>query len=138
MQPRPLSRSLRTIVSLVLIAAWFVAANHCLFAAVPPAHTASGHCPGHTAPEKKTPGGCADQNCCKSLSAPASVLAKNLVGGKYLGFEAADFPALFPMLETQPRTEVVAELDTGPPRGNWFTQSVLQHSLLAHAPPIFG
>ena len=65
-------------------------------------------------------------------------MAKNPVGGEYLAFKVADFPALLPMLEAQTRNAVVAELDTGPPRGNWFAQSVLQHSLLAHAPPIFA
>jgi len=129
----------RVVIVLVMIAAWFVVSDHCALASVliRPVETPSAeeHCPGHSQPEKKP-----DQSempCCKSLAAtvaPATVLSGYdttlFVPQPYLATEA---PLVFRRSDAPS-----AELDTGPPDARSFAESVLQRSILAHAPPLLA
>jgi hypothetical protein len=117
------------------IAAWIVLSNHCALAAVAlPVETvaeASG-CPMHSAPAKKKPA--AKFPCCKDLRAVAAKAAASATAA--IRFVAAqDYAAeifVFP-----PRVAIgVNGLDTGPPGAFSFAESVLQQSILAHAPPV--
>lgn len=88
----------------------------------------------HRAPPKKQPEGA--MQCCK-LFPPASFAAvKNLVAAAShaLGAQLFFALALFSPNESQLRLQPL-ELDTGPPFARSFVESVLQRSLLAHAPP---
>ena len=122
-----------------MIAAWFVASDHCALASVllrPGAATpAQESCPGHSQPEKKDNQG--ELPCCKSLvaaPAPAKISAS---------YDASAF-AVQPYLSTDVALLVwqadapSAELDTGPPDTRTFAESVLQRSILAHAPPFLA
>ncbi|MEP6957016.1 MAG: hypothetical protein ABI883_09325 [Chthoniobacterales bacterium] len=139
-QKRLMLRFFPGALSLLLAAAWLLASNHCAVAALAQPHSAKAsheHCVGHAAdsgkPQKDN--GCDDQNCCKSLTAPAVVLAKSPVSFDQSAFVAVDyFAALFPG-HTDLHPVVVFELDTGPPQATSFAVSVLQRSLLGHAPP---
>ena len=129
-------------VVLLTIAAWLVASDHCALARAllhPVVKAAENSCPGHTPqpaqPEKKD--GRSDLPCCKSLlatTAPAKVSAS---------YDASQFvlqpylPVEFQAVAGGPATPVEA-LDTGPPDLRTFAESVLQRSLLAHAPPVLG
>ena len=140
MKQLPIARVLRATVSLVALAAWFHASNHCAIGGMMPSPApASEHvsCHAQEAPaESEEKSGCADLSCCDSLSAPALPLAKNVLGDNlafpiekyYLG--NADFS-----LRTE-HNAPIAELDTGPPGCDSFAEAVLQRSLLAHAPPV--
>lgn len=136
---KPLSRFFPGVVSLFVLVAWFVAANHCVVAGLLPtphiAKSAHGHCGGQAGPQQpKKSGGCDEQNCCKSLSVPAPVIAKNPVEYDHVSFVTKNYleaaPILFGKLPA-----ALFELDTGPPDSRSFAESVLQRSLLAHAPP---
>lgn len=127
--------------SLVAVAAWLLATNHCAvgnFAADDAPASEHASCHAQEAPGEEEEGGaCADLSCCDALSAPlaaAKILADHdaslFTTQQYLlnacaGFGAAhDAPSV--------------EWDTGPPGGHSFAESVLQRSLLAHAPPVFA
>lgn len=143
-QHRPTSRFFTGALSLLLGVAWLVASNHCAFAVAyalsQPTKATHEHCAGHAGseqPEKKNGNGCGDQSCCKSLSAPALTLAKSPVAFDYFDFVTADYLAAVPAGLGNRHRAVVFELDTGPPAASSFAESVLQRSLLAHAPPFF-
>lgn len=135
-------RILRAGISLLLIASWLGAANHCLLAGfVPKAPSAAIH--DHCAMQKssapkKHDNGCDGQNCCKSLSVVASALAKNLVTCDTFSFTAQDYLISTASLLEAAHTVPTGQLDTGPPPAHSFAESILQQSLLAHAPPSFA
>ncbi len=74
--------------------------------------------------------------CCKSFP-PASVDA----GKTLVSYDANQFALQIYFVtallspEDSDRELRPLELDTGPPRAPWFVMSVLQRSILAHAPP---
>ena len=87
----------------------------------------------HSAPAKKKPA--AKTPCCKEVRA---VVAKSL--SKVLTFALRDTDRIDYAREIfvrPPRmlTDVMG-LDTGPPGSLSFAESVLQKSMLAHAPPV--
>ena len=137
---RSLSRFVTGAVSLFVLTAWLVAANHCVVAgflpAPPQAKSAHGHCAGHSAPQQeKKSGGCDEQNCCKSLSVPATAVVKNLVEYDHVSFARKDYLEAAPIPAAERSAAALCEWDTGPPDLQSFAESVLQRSLLAHAPP---
>ena len=128
------------VIALLTTVAWFLAANHCAVASLtaPLAEAATGHehCGGSSdAPaDPEKPNDCDGLNCCKSLSAPAS-FAKKLVGYDKAFFTLKDYVVSDIVFLDEQHDASIWELDTGPPRAHWFAESVLQRSLLAHAPP---
>ena len=139
MKPRRASQLARVVIVLVTLAAWFVASDHCALASAlthpVAASPAQEHCPSHSQPEKNNSQG--ELPCCKSLvatAAPAKISAgynTNLFTVQpYL---AAEFDLVFAHHDT-PGTA----LDTGPPGARTFAESVLQRSILAHAPPFLS
>jgi hypothetical protein len=136
-----MTRVFRAMVSGVAVLAWLAASNHCAVACLrsAPTEATTGHenCPGHDAPAKEgSQGGCDGQNCCKSLFAPATTLAKNLVGYDATSFVATDYPENHRAILREQHDAPISELDTGPPYCRTFAQLVLQHSVRAHAPPL--
>lgn len=140
MKLRPLSRVLSTTVALVTAAAWLLAANHCAVAGLTlkptAAPTGHEHCPASSKSpvEKDKPNDCDGFNCCKSLSAPA-VFAKKLVGYDKAFYALKDYVVSEFVFPCGQHEASISELDTGPPPALGFAESVLQRSLLAHAPP---
>jgi len=128
------------MIALVTAAAWFLAANHCVVACLAPplnAETESHeHCGGssETPADQERPNDCDTTNCCKSLSAPAS-LAKKLVGDDKAFYTLKDYVVSEIVFAGEQHDASISELDTGPPPAHCFAESVLQRSLLAHAPP---
>ncbi len=133
-------KSVRLLVVAVSMAAWFAASNHCVLTARPAATNVSG-CPMHAqeqhAPKPEKGNGCGDLTCCKILRATTTAAAKLIAKPVWLGALQPFFPQVIGIVEIQPR-KVSPLLDTGPPGENNFTQSVLQRSILAHAPPFFA
>jgi hypothetical protein len=133
-------RVLSTTVALITAVAWFLAANHCAVACLLPQSTGASseheHCPASDAPaENGQPAGCDNLNCCKSLSAPAN-FAKKLVGYDKAFYTLKDYIVSEFVFSSDQHDALISGLDTGPPRPHSFAESVLQRSLLAHAPPV--
>ena len=140
-----MKQSLRTRLfnaafSVVALAAWLLASNHCALAGLMPVAqeaVASSHCHGPSevpAPDQKERE-CDGSKCCKSLSAPSLVFAKDVVSYDATLFIAADYLAFEQSVSACEHESPIAEIDTGPPRSDSFAESVLQRSILAHAPP---
>ena len=120
---------------LLTIAAWLLLSNHCalgLSGLLLEADSELGGCPMHSAPAKGKPA--ANLPCCKELRAIASHAGKNVatVAGQLAGVR--DYVAAIFLMPPRLATRVLA-LDTGPPHSLSFAESILQRSILAHAPP---
>ena len=139
MKQSPITRTARALCALLAIFAWLHAANHCAVAGMLSAAAAASaeeeSCPGHKAPaEDEKRDGCDASSCCKSLAAPVA-LAKSPTNYDAFAFIANDFPATFAFALGEQHVAAIAEIDTGPPDCVSFAESILQRSLLAHAPP---
>jgi hypothetical protein len=124
----------RLATVLLTMGAWLLLSNHCalgLTGATNPEAESQG-CPMHSTPTKEKPA--TNLLCCKDLRAIASYAAKNInaVARQVVGVR--DYVAA--ILVAPPRlTMCLLALDTGPPHLRTFAESILQRSLLAHAPP---
>ncbi len=134
------TRLFRATFSLVAVAAWLLASNHCALAGLTPAPkeaVATSHCHGSSdapAPDEKERD-CDGSKCCNSLAAPSLAFAKDVVNYDAAFFIAADYPPFEQSVLGYEHEAPIAEIDTGPPRSDSFAESVLQRSILAHAPP---
>jgi hypothetical protein len=133
-------RALQVCISLVAFSAYAYASNHCALApAVREVAKAPSHagCPGHDSPV--TGGKTSDTQCCKEFPPAMVAAAKNPVSfdtfsfATHLYFTTAVFAVEQSRVELRP-----LELDIGPPFAASFVESVLQRSLLAHAPPFLS
>jgi hypothetical protein len=136
-----LSRFGRATVALLTLSAWFVASDHCALAgqlsqraATAPMHE---HCPGHSVPEKKS-GGDETMPCCKALAVAYTAPSKSAITYDTLTFVLQRFPEFASLFALWYSDAAIAEVDTGPPRSDSFAESVLQRSILAHAPPFLA
>jgi hypothetical protein len=134
-----LKRTHRVATVAVSILAWLSISNHCALGALehptkagmPACHQ---RCSDSTPAKDKKPSG--EAVCCKLLRA---TLAKT---NNSAGYDASAFvlhqhflASLFFGDNVQPAS-LPEELDTGPPFAASFAESVLQRSILAHAPPL--
>ena len=125
------------VVALVTLFAWFCLANHCVLGRSlgssedAPSGEPNG-CPMHSAPAKKNPA--TKIPCCKDLRAViAKCVSATPVTPRLLG--SCDYPARLLARPTRLAIQI-AGLDTGPPGLFSFAESVLQESMLSHAPPV--
>jgi hypothetical protein len=133
---RGASRARLLIVSITAVA-WFLISNHCVLAELQHASQtkASCHqpCCGNQPPAKNTTESATE--CCKTLRATLTGVAKD-----FAGYDTSLFALQFyfgPVTCTNDSRPVpILELDTGPPFVHTFAESVLQRSILAHAPPL--
>ena len=143
MNQPPGTRAFRATAALVAIVAWFVASNHCAVAGFVPAPAADAaahsHCHGSSEQPANEPKEreCDGSKCCNSLSAPSLAFAKDVVSYDATFVVAADYLTFEQSAFGCEHELPIAEIDTGPPRGDSFAESVLQRSILAHAPPSF-
>jgi hypothetical protein len=93
------------------------------------------HAQKEHAPQPHKGNGCGDLPCCKNLQAMAVTPAKTVAKPVWLEVLQPFFPRIIDVAEIQPQ-QISAIFDTGPPGENSFVQSVLQRSILAHAPPV--
>jgi hypothetical protein len=117
------------------ITAWLLLSNHCaLGLSGTPAEADSelSACPMHSAPAKGKPA--TNLPCCKELRAIASHAGKNVatVASQLVGLR--DYVAAIFLMPPRLAARVPV-LDTGPPHSLSFAESILQRSILAHAPP---
>ena len=136
---RARDKAIRISIVLTTIVAWLSISNHCAVGAMVAAKTQSPmaqmHCHGsQPSPSKKS--GEEEMPCCK-------VLRATLAGqGKIVQVASKDFLPVQSWIVAELISATAAqghrtplELDTGPPFAGSFAESVLQRSILAHAPP---
>ena len=128
----------RMATVILSIFAWLTISNHCALAGIEAATQASipkcHHCVDSTpAKEKQT---AADAVCCKVLRATLNAQAKKIVvvGSTIFVLQTYFLSAGFGP-EAAKAFVFRMELDTGPPYRVSFAESVLQRSILSHAPP---
>lgn len=127
-------------IVLLTIVAWFSISNHCAFGALESAsQTAaalSAHCHEKQSPSKHNDED--DAPCCKTLRATVASPAK-VLGVSSQFFVPLPAWSIIESLSNEAHPHrTPLELDTGPPAALSFTESVLQRSILAHAPPLLS
>jgi len=132
-----IGRASKSLIVLLTIAAWFCLSNHCVLGlgmTGPVVAAETSGCPMHSAPAKeKKPA--AKLPCCKDLRAVAAKSAGKTMAATSRLARVQDYAA--GIFSPPPRIAPKPEgLDTGPPGRFSFAESVLQESILAHAPPL--
>lgn len=131
-------RLVRLPIVAIGFAAWLAISNHCVIGAVEGAAKmpmASCHetAPANQSPDKQNQKGGVE--CCKVLRATLLMPSSTLVGADTLAFAAHDYIVALISAADELRLTPGIEWDTGPPVADSFAESVLQRSILAHAPP---
>ena len=125
-------------VSIVVVTglAWISISNHCALGALiakTDSAVAPMHCHGNQpAPSKKSNDD--EMPCCKMLRATITSEAK-IVEAASQNFVPIQNWILSEVISAPATQLSPLELDTGPPFAGSFAESVLQRSILAHAPP---
>lgn len=132
------NRVFRLPVIVIGVLAWLAVSNHCAIAAVE--GTANKPMPScHGAPtEEHAPGNHEHESgveCCKVLRATLLTASTDLAAYDALTFTSHSYVVGILPMAADPQTSRLIEWDTGPPGLNSFAESVLQRSVLAHAPP---
>jgi hypothetical protein len=123
----------------MLSVAWFAIFNHCALAGLPamqarPAIASCKHCAGDQSPvQNKDANG---SECCKTLHATLAAAKKLVVYDTSLFVSQFYFVASELLLNDSKASVCGTEFDTGPPFAKTFAESILQRSILAHAPPL--
>jgi hypothetical protein len=131
------SGAVRLLIVVLSLAAWFSLSNHCAIGRVASstgsvAESESAGCPMHSDPAKKKPA--TKTPCCKDLRAiVAKSLAAHPVALRVTGSREYAPEVFAPPLRAALEIDGV---DTGPPDCFSFAESVLQESMLSHAPPV--
>lgn len=124
---------------LVTCVAWIAIANHCVLASLDTVAKESvtrfhADCCGDQSPAKKEHKD--ETECCKTLHATLNASARTVVGYDTSLFALQLYFVAPVIFANAPKVTLRGgELDTGPPFAKTFAESVLQRSILAHAPP---
>ena len=136
---RTRDKIIRLGIVLTTIAAWFSISNHCVLGAATTktnSAVAPMHCHGNQPAPSKKSNSEEEMPCCKLLRATVTSVAKTVqVANKnFLPVQIGIIAQIIFANEARlHRTSL--EFDTGPPFADSFAESVLQRSILAHAPP---
>ncbi|PYL43613.1 MAG: hypothetical protein DME29_06495 [Verrucomicrobia bacterium] len=133
------TRALRLPLVLLIAAAWFGISNHCALGALqhasamqlPKCHASNPENPAPAKHNQKS-----EVECCKVLRATLLVASSSFVAGDTLSFAPYIYVLRFIPAADQSQLGRFCEWDTGPPGAASFAESVLQQSILAHAPPV--
>jgi len=128
----------RLLIVIITAFGWFLISNHCVLAEFKSAPKAEAGCHRHCGGDQP-PGKSKQESgveCCKTLRATLSGAAKDFAGYDSSLF-ALQLYFIGPVISPHDSGPIPAlELDTGPPFVSTFAESVLQRSILAHAPPV--
>ena len=133
------TRGFNQLIVLFTIVAWFSISNHCALGALTAGtlHSAVApmHCHGNQPTPSKKSNSEEEMPCCKMLRATIAGEAKivELASKNFVPIQDWIVAELISAAETHLSP---LELDTGPPFAGSFAESVLQRSVLAHAPPV--
>lgn len=132
------SRLVRLPIVAIGSLAWLTISNHCLIATMEgaarmPMPRCHGASPANPSPANHDQKG--SVVCCKVLRATLLTSAKSVVAlDEFLFAPHKYFVCIVVVPEAAEQSDIF-EWDTGPPGANSFAESVLQRSVLAHAPP---
>jgi len=137
---RARDKAIRISVVLTTIVAWLSISNHCAVGAMVAAKTRSPmaqmHCHGNQpSPSKKSSE--EEMPCCKVLRATLAGQGKTvqIASKNFLPIPKWTLAQVI-FADKAQLHRPLQELNTGPPFVDSFAESVLQRSLLAHAPPV--
>jgi hypothetical protein len=125
----------RFLLVMLTMVAWLSISNHCALGSLIVVDGKTSVAPMHCHGDQPSPGKSGDEQtpCCKVLK--AITIAKVHVGTNAVDFALKEYPTAGLVVEiSQAQTQTLG-LDTGPPGALSFSESVLQRSILAHAPP---
>ena len=128
----------RAPIVLLAALAWLAVSNHCALGAMEGLARMGPQQSCHDMGASHAPAKHQNENgveCCKVLRATLMTYAKNLAPSDVSVCVNEPYFAGFILLPKLSRSIRPLELDTGPPFASSFTESVLQRSILAHAPP---
>ena len=132
------TRLVRFLLTILTMVAWFSISNHCAFGSLIAVDANTSvtpmHCHGVPAPQSPANSGEEQTPCCKVLK--AVTIAKVNIGANTVDFVLKEYPAAALAVEISQAQMQTVGLDTGPPGALSFSESVLQRSILAHAPPL--
>jgi hypothetical protein len=118
--------------------AWLAVSNHCALAALERSGEMIATPTCHGMPDSHAPAKQKKENdveCCKVLRATLPAFPKSLVAQNVSTIAIQTYFIVLVWISEEPRLLCPLELDTGPPKSASFAETVLQRSLLAHAPP---
>ena len=132
-------RLVRLPIVAIGFAGWLAISNHCAIGTLEGSATMSmaschGTSPANHSPAKndqKSP-----VECCKVIRATLLTPSSNLLDDATVTFVAHDYIVTVISAADELQLTPVIEWDTGPPGADSFAESVLQRSILAHAPPL--
>jgi hypothetical protein len=126
----------RLVTVIITAVAWFSISNHCVLAELQDAAKAKASCHQPCCSGQLPAKSKSAVECCKTLRATLSGATKDFTGYETSLF-ALQLYFIGPVISTNDSLPIpVLELDTGPPFVSTFAESVLQRSILAHAPPV--
>ena len=127
----------RFAVVLLTLGAWFSISNHCALGALEGRQDAAVHASCHESvpAPAKVPAKGESTPCCKTLRATLLALEKDTPAYDVSAFVVQPYVVDLVLFTDQFQAAHPIELDTGPPSSRSFAESVLQRSILAHAPP---
>jgi hypothetical protein len=131
-----LNSMFRASVVVVTLVGWFSISNHCALAAFEGRQSGAAHtsCHANTPTPSKLPAKGEQMPCCKLLRATVVKDSASVVQNG-LTFSLQPYFVGFIVFPEQLHWSQSFELDTGPPFSGSFAESVLQRSILSHAPP---
>jgi hypothetical protein len=126
----------RFLFVMLTMAAWVSISNHCAVGSLIALEAKTSVAPMHCHGDRPAPSKSGDEQtpCCKVLK--AVTVAKGNVGTNPVDFALEEYPTGELAVEIWKAHTHTLGLDTGPPRALSFSESVLQRSILAHAPPL--
>ena len=129
----------QNLTAILLAISWFAISNHCALGLAAVAdhqadHVSRHDCCASDLPVHPRPTKGSEAPCCKTLLAISAAPAKFYEARVVLLVSAALDGAGVGLAFAAPAISAFQFHDTGPP-GRTFAESVLQRSLLAHAPP---
>ncbi|MGI9089334.1 MAG: hypothetical protein ACR2HH_16595 [Chthoniobacterales bacterium] len=132
------SRIVRFLIVVIAALGWLAISNHCAIAAMEgsakmPMPACHGSVGDHKSPAKDHHEG--DVECCKVLRATLLTVSKNAAAFDHFQFVLQTYVTAILPSSAERNLQSPLELDTGPPFVGSFAESVLQRSILAHAPP---
>jgi hypothetical protein len=129
------SRWTAALVAFVTMAAWLVASNHCTITSLErPAKVAHACC--HEEVPGQAPAGPQSTQCCEAFNVPVPEHV-SVPAGHFFELPGALEPTVVSLISLPSRKIVAPVRAHDPPPAPGFAETVLNRSLLAHAPPVF-
>lgn len=124
----------RFLLVMLTMVAWLSISNHCVLGSLSlESETSLAPMDCHGGPPAPAKSGDEGPPCCKILK--AVTVSKVNAGANQLDFALKEYPTGNLVVEIWKAHTRTLGLDTGPPKALSFSESVLQRSILAHAPP---